>query len=105
MILLGRGGVKEAILACKDATYSESFVSSAASTWSGTQMSLYNGVDARHQMNSKKIRPIGCWDCGRKIEYMKPAEARGFPVKSGVRCNYLPKLNRAVNSPQTKRYC
>ena len=26
-ILLGRGGVKEAILACKDVTYSESFVS------------------------------------------------------------------------------
>ena len=51
--LLGRGGVKEAILACKDATYSESFVSSAAPTWSGTQMSLYNGVDARYQMNSK----------------------------------------------------
>ena len=52
-ILLGQGGGKEAILACKDATYSESFVSSAAPTWSGTQMSLYNGVDARYQMNSK----------------------------------------------------
>ena len=52
-ILLGRGGVKEAILACKDVTYSESFVSSSSLTWTGTQMSVYNGVDARYQMNSK----------------------------------------------------
>ena len=52
-ILLGRGGVKEAILACKDVTYSESFVSSSSLTWTGTQMSLYNSVDARYQMNSE----------------------------------------------------
>ena len=52
-ILLGRGGVKEAILACKDVTYSESFVSSSSLTWTGTQMSVYNGVDARYQMSSK----------------------------------------------------
>ena len=52
-ILLGRGGVKEAILACKDVTYSESFVSTSSLTWTGTQMSLYNGVDARYQMNSE----------------------------------------------------
>ena len=52
-ILLGRGGVKEAILACKDVTYSESFVSSSSLTWTGTQMALYNGVDARYQMNSE----------------------------------------------------
>ena len=52
-ILLGRGGVKEAILACKDVTYSESFVSSSSLTWTGTQMSLYNGVNARYQMNSE----------------------------------------------------
>ena len=52
-ILLGRGGVKEAILACKDVTYSESFVSSSSLTWTGTQMAVYNGVDARYQMNSK----------------------------------------------------
>ena len=52
-ILLGRGGVKEAILACKDVTYSESFVSSSSLTWTGTQMSVYNGVDARYQMNSE----------------------------------------------------
>ena len=52
-ILLGRGGVKEAILACKDVIYSESFVSTSSLTWTGTQMSLYNGVDARYQMNSE----------------------------------------------------
>ena len=52
-ILLGRGGVKEAILACKDVTYSESFVSTSSLTWTGTQMSLYNSVDARYQMSSK----------------------------------------------------
>lgn len=52
-ILLGRGGVKEAILACKDVTYSESFISSSSLTWTGTQMSLYNGVNARYQMNSE----------------------------------------------------
>ena len=52
-ILLGRGGVKEAILACKDVTYSESFVSTSSLTWTGTQMSLYNSVDARYQMNSE----------------------------------------------------
>ena len=52
-ILLGRGGVKEAILACKDITYSESFISSSSLTWTGTQMSLYNGVNARYQMNSE----------------------------------------------------
>ena len=52
-ILLGRGGVKEAILACKAVTYSESFVSSSSLTWTGTQMSLYNSVDARYQMNSE----------------------------------------------------
>ena len=51
-ILLGRGGVSETILACKDATYSESFVSSASVTWSGNSMSIHNSIDARYQMNS-----------------------------------------------------
>ena len=51
-ILLGQGGGTEAILVCKDASYSGSFVSDADVTWNGSTMSTYNNVNARYQMNS-----------------------------------------------------
>ena len=51
--IMGQGGKATAILTCKDATYSESFVNEVDVTWNGATLTLSNGVDARYQMSSK----------------------------------------------------
>ena len=51
--IMGHGGKATAILTCKDATYSESFVNEVDVTWNGATLTLSNGVDARYQMSSK----------------------------------------------------
>ena len=51
--IMGQGGKTTAILTCKDATYSESFVNEVDVTWNGATLTLSNGVDARYQMSSK----------------------------------------------------
>ena len=51
--IVGQGGKATAILTCKDATYSESFVNEVDVTWNGATLTLSNGVDARYQMSSK----------------------------------------------------
>ena len=51
--IMGQGGKATAILTCKDATYSESFVNEVDVTWNGATLTLRNGVDARYQMSSK----------------------------------------------------
>ena len=51
--IMGQGGKATAILTCKDATYSESFVNDVDVAWSGSQLTLTNTVNARYQMDTK----------------------------------------------------
>ena len=51
--IMGQGGKATAILTCKDATYSESFVNDVDVAWSGSQLTLRNTVNARYQMDTK----------------------------------------------------
>ena len=51
--IMGQGGKATAILTCKDATYSESFVNEVDVAWSGSQLTLTNTVNARYQMDTK----------------------------------------------------
>lgn len=51
--IMGQGGKATAILTCKDATYSESFVNEVDVAWSGSQLTLTNAVNARYQMDTK----------------------------------------------------
>ena len=51
--IMGQGGKATAILTCKDATYSESFVNEMDVTWNGPALTLRNTVNARYQMDTK----------------------------------------------------
>ena len=51
--IMGQGGKATAILTCKDASYSESFVNEVDVAWSGSQLTLTNTVNARYQMDTK----------------------------------------------------
>lgn len=54
-LVAGCGGIDAApLLICKDTTYSGSFVSTANTSWSGTQLSL-TGIEPRYQMNTKGV--------------------------------------------------
>ena len=104
--IMGQGGKATAILTCKDATYSESFVNDVDVAWSGSQLTLTNTVNARYQMDTKN-KPY--WVLGRKkkgcTQNTPGPKPGGFPLLWGnVYClDYL--LRRAVRLPQTRRYC
>lgn len=51
-LVTGRGGDSSPLLIAKDTSANGSFVSTANASWSGSEASFTNGVDARYQLNS-----------------------------------------------------